>query len=71
MSEEVDDRSGKSRMAGTSKGIGVEEDMDEHRVLVNKIRKRVYENVLVRFIQARHQFAISDIVDEPTIPNTE
>ncbi|XP_075249259.1 coiled-coil and C2 domain-containing protein 2A-like isoform X4 [Convolutriloba macropyga] len=48
----------------------VEEEMDEHRILVNKIRKRVYENVLVRFIQARHQYTITDVVHEETIPDT-
>ena len=48
----------------------VEEEMDEHRILVNKIRKKVYENVLVRFITAKHEFVTSDIVHEETIPDT-
>ena len=48
----------------------VEEEMDQHRILVNKIRKKVYENVLIRFITAKHQFVTSDIVHEETIPDT-
>ena len=71
MAEEDDELVGTKKKPGLNTSVShVEDEMEEHRMLVTKIRKRVYENVLVRFIQAKHQFLLSDVVHEETVPDT-